>query len=217
MNLPIVFPKIENFQKSECSTYHWPRHCVKCPDVDSCPIWTMATENDILKQEIHVSRESAEITASLVVKQFEETEKVLARLQEANAQRKAVLDSATHIAIIATDQRGVITLFNRGAEWMLGYTAEEIIGQATPLIFHDLQEVKQKSAEISRSQGKPVEGVDLLFYFANQVQQEQEWIYIRKDGSTLPVTMSVNPLRDADGTLSGFLCMTGDITEKKTL
>ena len=215
MSIPIVFPKIDNFQKGECSTYHWPRHCLQCSDPNSCPIWIMATENDILKEEIHVSRQSAEITASLVVKQFEETEKVLARLQEANAQRKAVLDSATHIAIIATNQRGVVVLFNQGAERMLGYTAEEIIGQATPLIFHDPEEVKRKSAEISMAQGKTVDGVDLLFYFANQVQQEQEWIYRRKNGSTLPVTMSVNPLRDADGNLSGFLCMAADITEKK--
>ena len=73
-------------------------------------------ENELLKEEIRLSRESAEITASLVVKQFEETERILQRFQVANAQRKAVLDSATHMAIIATDQHGTIVVFNKGAE-----------------------------------------------------------------------------------------------------
>ena len=63
-------------------------------------------ENDILREEIRVSREAAEITAGLVVKQFEETERVLRRFQDANAMRKAVLDSAAQFAIIATNIRG---------------------------------------------------------------------------------------------------------------
>lgn len=203
---------------SRCSDHpicQWPKQCKGCSEGVFCPVQNLVVENDLLKEEIRVSRESAEITANLVVKQFEETERVLARLQEANAQRKAVLDSATHMAIIATDQRGVIVLFNKGAERMLGYTAEEINGRATPLTFHDPGEVKERSAAISRDAGKIVEGVDLLFYYANQVESEQEWTYRRKDSSSLPVSMSVNPLRDADGNLSGFLCMAADISEKK--
>ena len=81
----------------------WPEQCSQCLDRDKCPIQAMVEENEILKEEIRLSRESAEITASLVVKQFEETERILRRFQVANAQRKAVLDSASHMAIIATD------------------------------------------------------------------------------------------------------------------
>jgi PAS domain S-box-containing protein len=171
-------------------------------------------ENELLKEEIRVSRESAEITASLVVRQFEETERVLARLQVANAQRKAVLDSAVHMAIVATDQRGTIILFNKGAERLLGYTAEEVIGKTTPLIFHIPGELNRRAGAIREATGIPIKGVDLLFYYANQVRQEQQWTYVRKDGGTVPVTMSVNPLRDADGNLDGFLCIATDITEK---
>ena len=77
-------------------------------------------ENAILRQEIRVSRKAAELTANLVAKQFEETEKILCRFQSANAQRKAVLDSAAQISIISTDREGKIIVFNRGAENLLG-------------------------------------------------------------------------------------------------
>ena len=77
-------------------------------------------ENELLRQEIREARKAAEITADLVVKQFEETESVLQRFQVANAQRKTVLDSATQISIIATNLQGIITVFNKGAENMLG-------------------------------------------------------------------------------------------------
>jgi sensor histidine kinase regulating citrate/malate metabolism len=63
------------------------------------------------------------LTANLVVKQFEETERILYRFQVANAQRKAVLNSATQISIFATDKAGVITVYNTGAENLLGYGA----------------------------------------------------------------------------------------------
>jgi PAS domain-containing protein len=84
-------------------------------------------ENELLRQEIREARKAAEITADLVVKQFEETESVLNRFQAANAQRKTVLDSATQISIIATNPQGIITVFNKGAENMLGYNAAEVI------------------------------------------------------------------------------------------
>jgi PAS domain S-box-containing protein len=199
----------------DTSICKWPMRCKGCVDIDRCPVQNLAVENELLKEEIRVSRESAEITASLVVKQFEETERVLARFQEANAQRKAVLDSATHMAIMATNQQGVIIVFNKGAERMLGYTAAEVIGRLTPLIFHDPDELQERSAGLGGDGAGPARHVALFFHWANQVHGEQEWTYIRKDGSLLPVTMSVNPLRDADGALTGFLCIATDITEKK--
>jgi PAS domain S-box-containing protein len=173
-------------------------------------------ENEILKEEIRVSRESAEITASLVVKQFEETERILQRFQVANAQRKAVLDSASHMAIVATDKQGLIIVFNKGAENLLGYTAGEVIGKLTPLVFHDPQELQDKSALAGPGPKRPVEGIDLFFHFAMQPDQEQrEWTYLHKDGTAFPVTLSINPLRDPDGMVNGFLFIATDITEKK--
>ena len=177
---------------------------------------SLIEENALLRKEIRVARESAEITASLVVKQFEETERILHRFQEANAQRKAVLDSAVQLAIIATNQSGTIIVFNKGAENLLQYGAREIIGKMSPLAFHDPMEISARARMLSKDTGRPVEGIAVFFEFAAKAgTRQQEWTYIRKDGSRFPVTMSINTLRSAEGSVSGFLCIASDITEKK--
>ncbi len=176
----------------------------------------LLAENEMLRQEIRVARKAAELTANLVVKQFEETEKILRRFQVANAQRKAVLDSATQISIIATNTEGVIVVFNRGAENLLGYSAREIIGKKTPEIFHLPAELAARGKELTARLGRPVEGLEFFFaYAALECSERLEWTYVRKDGSTFPVRMSINPLREPDGTVGGFLCIAMDITEKK--
>ncbi len=200
----------------ECCSYLWPNRCLECRDREHCPIERLVIENELLKEEIRVSRESAEITASLVVKQFEETERVLRRFQVANAQRKAVLDSAAQMAIIATDRTGTIIVFNKGAENVLGYYSAEVIGQLTPLVFHAPDELQAKAEALSSAMGHRIDGIDLFFHYALHGQREQqEWTYVHKDGQRFPVTLSINPLRDAEGALNGFLCLAADITEKK--
>ncbi len=194
----------------------WPQRCRDCPDKENCPVQHLAVENEVLKEEIRVSRESAEITASLVVKQFEETESVLRRLQVANAQRKAVLDSATQMAILATDNQGLIVVFNKGAENLLGYAAEDVIGRQTPLLFHRADELEARAEALSAETGRRAEGMEVFFQYVRQGWDEQlEWTYVRKDGSQFPVSMSINALRDAEGAISGLLCIAADITEKK--
>ncbi|MCB2145345.1 MAG: PAS domain S-box protein [Deltaproteobacteria bacterium] len=198
------------------TSYRWPKRCEHCQDRENCPVQDLVVENEILKEEIRVSRESAEITASLVVKQFEETERILQRFQVANAQRKAVLDSASHMAIVATDKRGIITVFNKGAENLLGYRADEVIGRLTPLVFHDPLDLQEKSILARAEAMQPIEGINLFYHFAMHADQEQrEWTYLNKNGSAFPVTLSINPLRDTDGMFNGFLCIATDITEKK--
>jgi PAS domain S-box-containing protein len=203
----------ENKTRSICA---WPARCAACEDREKCPIQMLVEENEILKEEIRVSRESAEITASLVVKQFEETERILRRFQVANAQRKAVLDSASRMAVIATDQTGTIIVFNKGAENLLGYSAAEVIGQLTPLVFHDVKELKTRVTQLDKAFGRPKEGMDLFFHHAaKNANEQEEWTYVRKDGYPFPVDLSINPLRNAEGAISGFLCIAVDITEKK--
>jgi PAS domain S-box-containing protein len=177
----------------------------------------LAEENILLRKEIQVARRAAELTANLVVKQFEETEKVLHRFQVANAQRKAVLDSATQNCIIATDKKGIITVFNTGAERLLGYSAEELIGRHTPEIFHIESELELFSIRFSSKHGYKVNGFDVLFEYAVREQPEQlEWTYVRKDGTQFPVRMTINALREPeDGDVSGLLCIAMDITAKK--
>jgi len=185
-------------------------------EISAAKIQSLIEENRVLRQEIRVAREAAEITASLVVKQFEETEKILERFQKANALRQAVLNSAAQIAIIAADRENCITIFNTGAENLLGYKAHELIGLQTPEIFLSETELINRSKELSASLERKIEIPDLLTEYAllGRVEQ-QEWTYIRKDGSPFPVTMSINALRDADGVVNGFLCFATDISEKK--
>ncbi|MGD2269566.1 MAG: PAS domain S-box protein [Desulfobacterales bacterium] len=170
----------------------------------------------LLRKEIQVARRAGELTADLVVKQFEETEKILHRFQVANAQRKAVLDSAAQISIIATNKEGIITVFNTGAENLLGYRAKELIAKNTPLIFHLKSELDLFGKKLSNKYGRRIEGLDVFFEFAAGDSSDQlEWTYTRKDGTQFPVRMTINALRDPDGDFSGLLFIAMDITEKK--
>jgi PAS domain S-box-containing protein len=185
-------------------------------EINAARIQATIDENLILRQEIRVAREAAEITASLVVKQFEETERILERFQKANALQQAVLNSAGQIAIIAADRESCITIFNNGAENLLGYKAEEMIGLQTPEIFLSESELASRSRQMSIECGRKIEVPYLLFEYALQGRvQQEEWMYIRKNGTRFPAAMSVNALRNSDGTISGFLCFATDISEKK--
>lgn len=176
----------------------------------------LVRENQMLREEIRVARQAAEITASLTVKQFEETERILRRFQDANAQRKAVLDSARQIAIFATDNSGIIKVFNTGAENLLGYDAREVIGKATPELFHLKSELLNRLIEIDGDADRRTAGIDVFFVYAQKgISEQQEWTYVRKDGSLFPVTLSVNALRGPEEEINGLLCIAMDITEKK--
>ncbi|HXH37787.1 MAG TPA: PAS domain S-box protein [Thermoanaerobaculia bacterium] len=140
-----------------------------------------------------------------------------AELGTARAKLQAVMDAATHSSIITTDRDGVITRFNSGAERMLGYRAEEMIGKLTPSVIHDLHEVVRRGSELSEEIGIPVEsGFDTLFAKARRgIPDEREWTYLRKDGSRFPVLLSVTALLDEGGNIEGFLGVATDMTEAK--
>ena len=173
-------------------------------------------ENELLRQEIREARKAAELTADLVVKQFEETERVLNRFQVANAMRKTVLDSATQISIIATNPQGIITVFNKGAENMLGYNAAEVIDRQSPLIFHLESDLEIRSRQMRKELDRPAANLDLFFaYGAQEPPGYYEWTYVHKTGRHLPVRMSVNLLRGPYNSVEGFLCIALDVSEKK--
>jgi len=177
---------------------------------------SLIEENELLRREIQVARRAGEITATLVVKQFEETEKILHRFQVANAQRKAVLNSAAQISIIATNKEGLITVFNTGAENLLGYRSEEIIGKKTPEIFHLAAELEAVSKKLSFSYGHKFQWLDVFFEYALRGRVDKlELTYVRKDGSQFPVEMTINGLVGPEGDISGVLCIAMDIAEKK--
>jgi PAS domain S-box-containing protein len=86
----------------------------------------------------------------------------------------------------------------------------------TPLVFHDDEELKVRAAALGEPVGSSIDSIDIFFHYAaRRIDKQEEWTYVRKDGAKLPVNLSINPLRDAEGALSGFLCIAVDITEKK--
>jgi PAS domain S-box-containing protein len=138
------------------------------------------------------------------------------RLSLANQALQEVLDAATHFAIIAAIPDGPITIFNRGAERMLGYTSEEIVGKENPSIFHLESEIIARGRELSGELGRPVQGADVFVEKARRgAPEEREWTYVRKDGSHLTVSLIVTARYDATGRIVGFLGMARDITAQK--
>ncbi len=130
--------------------------------------------------------------------------------QEAAQRNEAVLRATTAYSIIGTDQSGAIAVFNEGAERMLGYRAAEVIGRSVELI-HDPDEVRLRAAERGL-----LPGFEVLVAAARRGEAETgEWAYVRKDGSTLVVSLTVTAMRDARGALSGFIGIAHDITERK--
>ncbi len=134
----------------------------------------------------------------------------------ANRQREVILDAATEVAIIATDVTGTITLFNRGAEKMLGYSAEEMVNLQTPAVLHLAKEAEERGRYLSAELGHPVEGFDIFVTMARLYGAEsREWTYVRKNGSRLLVSLAVTAVREHDGTVTGYLGIATDITERK--
>lgn len=137
-------------------------------------------------------------------------------LQQTRARLQAVLDSATQVSIIATDVDGLIDVFNAGAERMLGYSAEEMVGLQTPQVIHLESEVVARGRELSRELGVPIEGFRVFVENAYRGEpDEREWTYVRKDGSRLPVNLVVTARRDRDGQVIGFLGIATDISARK--
>ena len=137
-------------------------------------------------------------------------------LRRINLLFSSVLRSASEVSIIATDLDGVISVFNEGAEQMLGYRAEELLGKATPAILHVSQEVIDRGAELSAEYARVIEGFRVFAHKPEFEHSEtREWTYVRKDGSHVPVSLVVTALRDDDGQLSGYLGIAVDITQRK--
>ncbi len=138
-------------------------------------------------------------------------------LLESEALKASVLEHAAY-AIVATDAQGLITVFNPGAEILLGYRAEELVGKQTPVIFHDPEEVRARAEALSRELGMVVEpGLDAFVTKTRMTGKpdENEWTYVRKDGTRVPALLSVTARTDAQGQLVGYLGISLDISERK--
>jgi PAS domain S-box-containing protein len=139
-----------------------------------------------------------------------------AELSQLNLLLSSVMNSASEVSIIATDIQGAISLFNRGAEQMLGYRAEEMVGRQTPALIHLPEEVLVRGEQLSREYGETIEGFRVFVHKPElEGSETREWTYVAKDGSQIPVTLVVTAMRDEAGQLSGYLGIALDISERK--
>ena len=117
-----------------------------------------------------------------------------------------ILQAAPDFSIIATDPDGIITVFNRASELMLGYDADEVVGKKTPIALHLASEVTERSKALSAAFGYPVEGFRVFAAKAElEGSETREWTYVRKDGSHLVVSLVFTVIRSDRGVITGYL------------
>ncbi|OHC81827.1 MAG: hybrid sensor histidine kinase/response regulator [Sideroxydans sp. GWF2_59_14] len=139
-------------------------------------------------------------------------------LLKTGALQKAILNSA-NFSSIATDENGLIQIFNIGAERMLGYTAAEVLNKLTPADLAAPDEVITLAIALSVKHGKSVlPGFEaMVFNAARGVEDIYELTYIRKDGTRLPTVVTVTALRDAQEAIIGYLLIGTDNTVRSQL
>ncbi len=137
-------------------------------------------------------------------------------LLKTGALQNAILTSA-NFSIIATDEKGVIQLFNVGAERMLGYAAAEVVNKISPSDIHDPQEVSTRAEALSLELATPIApGFEALAFKASRgIEDIYELTYICKDGSRFPAIISITALRDDYGELIGYLLIGTDNSVRK--
>jgi PAS domain S-box-containing protein len=150
-----------------------------------------------------------------------------AALAQVQARLQSVIDASTQVAIVVTDASGTIEIFNSGAERMLGYRAEELVGKASASILHLPQELADRVAEGRRALGDQLSEIEASTYKLRLGQPDVgEWHYICKDGrlvdvqlavTAIPATTFLNGPNDPNAGFAGYLGIAVDITERKEL
>ncbi len=137
-------------------------------------------------------------------------------LRQANALIRDVFAATTEVAIIAGDLNGLVTLFNTGAEHMLGYSSAEIVNRATPILWHKAEEIENRATELSLQLNRKISGISTFTALSDQGQPDShEWTFIRKDGTELKVILVITGMHDSQGRPSGYLGVASDITRRK--
>jgi PAS domain S-box-containing protein len=134
-------------------------------------------------------------------------------LNKVNEELNAILDSGT-ISIIRTNTNGIITYFNEGAETLLGYKSEELVNKETPAIFHDKEAIIERGKELSLKYNKEINGFDVLTTIAREDKVDsRKWSYIKKDGSSIDMQVSISAIKDENNNIIAFLGVGTDITK----
>lgn len=141
-----------------------------------------------------------------------------ARMEEVYSYQKAILDHAGAM-IIATDEKGIIKLYNPEAALNIGYEESEVIDKMTPMSFHIKSEIDRKRQEILKEYGISIkEDFEVMIEKAKRsIREEQEYCYIRKNGTIFPVSLTITALHDKKNKIIGYMGISFDISERKKL
>ncbi|HEY4975598.1 MAG TPA: PAS domain S-box protein, partial [Steroidobacteraceae bacterium] len=151
-----------------------------------------------------------------VSREAERRRRIEATLQKLSAFQASILDSASY-AIISTGLDGVVTSFNATAERWLGYDAQDVVGKATPALWHDADEMAAHIAQMAQTLGADASAdLDVLgAYLGRGKRYESECSFRRSNGDRFPVWLSMAALNDAQGNTIGHLGIFTDITEQR--
>jgi len=141
-----------------------------------------------------------------------------APLPELCAIQHAILENAGH-AIIATNPAGVILYINRSAQKLLGYDWHEAVGQDSPAIFHRPEEIAEHAARLSVELGREIQPGFEAFVARLETEDhdESDWTYVTRDGSHVPVRLSISTLRSPLGDLLGYVGIASDISQRRAI
>ncbi|MDX1496180.1 MAG: PAS domain S-box protein [Salinisphaeraceae bacterium] len=141
---------------------------------------------------------------------------LLKRQEHDNLLRQSIFDSIP-FSVIALDTDGRVIAVNPATMKMLGYSRDEIIGANAASLFHDSGELQQHAISLSRELGEkiPADHNAIVAKASRGMRDESEWTYRRKDGLQIPIHLTVTPLKDEAGKITGYLKVAYDITERK--
>ncbi|RKS50521.1 PAS domain S-box-containing protein [Gillisia mitskevichiae] len=159
-------------------------------DIDGVPQYFIAQINDI--------------TESIVAKEA---------LKTSLNDLETVMAATTQVSIIETDLNGIIKKFNKGAENLLGYKSNQVVGKKNVLFFHDKEELIKRAQDLSLDSKDETNRFEILTFNAKHDEfDSHEWTYTRKDGRTFPVQLVTTAVTNNDGELIGFLGIATDIS-----
>ena len=159
-------------------------------------VWTNAYLTDDAGNRTHLVKTGVDVTDERAARTFVE----------------AVLEAATATAIIGMDLEGVVTLFNRGAENVIGWRASDVVGRQDWPLLHDPDEITRRAAELGVEPG-----FEVLVHLVRQgaPAETRDWTCVRKDGTRRTVSLTMSGIRDESGHLTGYLAVAEDVTRRR--
>lgn len=140
------------------------------------------------------------------------------QLQETLNEMEIFMEATTRVAIIQADLNGYIIKYNKGAENLLGYKAEELIGKHNVGIFHVPEEVEKRGQQLEAKYGRPFSGFDIFTRRPREGKFDaRDWTFIRKDGSRFAVHLVITAVRNRLGEITGYLGIATDISSLKEM